>query len=377
MSLDIIAVEGRAALKRFVRLPNSLYRGMPGFVPHLTMERMGLLDPAKAPFFRHGEAQYWIAERDGIPVGRISAQIDHAQPAEAFGNAGMFGCMDAADDAEAVAALIATAEAWLRGRGKEKVFGPCMLSMNEETGLLVDSFERRPMIMVPWHPPYLEKLILDCGYEPIRDLHFWELPHKTIEDYGGADRVAGFARKSGLTLRSLDRKHASRDIEIMRNVYNDAWRDNWGFVPLQPEDLDGIANDLKPIIPPEAGMIVERDGAPLGVAMVIPNIEDMTHDLGGDPSPLGWLRLGWRMLRRRYRSGRVILFGVAHECRDTVLGALITAMMVAELTARRSVQNLDLFEAGWVLDNNRRLVKMLEQAGAERVRTVRLFDKAL
>lgn len=377
MSLEIVPVVGRAALKRFVRLPNILYRGLPGFVPHLTMERMGLLDPAKAPFFKHGEAQYWIAERNGRPVGRISAQIDHAQPAEAFGNAGMFGCLDAADDAEVVAALIATAEAWLKGRGKETVFGPCLLSMNEETGLLVDNFDRRPMIMVPWHPPYLESHILACGYSPVRDLHFWELPHKTLDDFGGAERIAGFARKAGLTLRSIDLKNAQRDLEIMRNVYNDAWRDNWGFVPLQTEDLDGIAKDLKPIVPAEAGMIVERKGTPVGVAMVIPNIEDMTHDLGGDPSLVGWARLAWRMLRRGYRSGRIILLGVARETRDTVQGALITSMLVSELTARRAVQNLELVEAGWVLDNNRRLIRILEQTGARVVRTVRLFDRAL
>ncbi|MGE0230426.1 MAG: hypothetical protein AB7O39_06095 [Flavobacteriaceae bacterium] len=377
MSLNIIPVEGRAALKRFVRLPNRLYEGQRGFVPHLTMERMGLLDPAKAPFFKHGEARYWIAERDGRAVGRISAQIDHAQPAEAFGNAGMFGCLDAADDAEAVAGLIAVAEDWLRSRGKETVFGPCLLSMNEETGLLVDSFDRRPMIMVPWHPPYLERHLLASGYASVRDLHFWELPHKKLDDYAAAERISGFARKSGLTLRSLDLKNIRRDVEIMREVYNDAWRDNWGFVPLQPEDLDGIARDLKPIIPPEAGMIVERKGTPVGVAMVIPNIEDMTADLGGDPSVSGWIRLAWRMLRRRYRSGRIILLGVVRESRDTVEGAMITSMLVAELTARRAVQNLELVEAGWVLDNNRRLVRMLEQIGCRRVRTVRLFDKAL
>ncbi|MCB1436258.1 MAG: hypothetical protein KDJ46_03705 [Rhodobiaceae bacterium] len=382
MRVTIERADSKAAVKEFIALPPRLYRGLAGYTAPMTMERRGLLDPAKAPFFKHGEAQYWIARKDGAAVGRISAQIDHAQirasgPGDALEGAGMFGCLDAIDELEVVRALIETAEDWIADRGFGRVFGPCLLSMNEEAGLLVEGREEPALIMVPWHPAYLEGHVEACGYAKMRDLHYWRLDSAQAELEARRVRLALQRRRPDLVVRALDLKNLARDVEIMRAVYNDAWQDNWGFVPLQKEDLEGISKDLKPFVPADAGVIVEMAGRPVGVALVLPNLFEATGDLGADPSPLGWLKLGYRMFTHRFRTGRIILLGVVFDLRHSVGGAAIAMTMIDEMIARSAHYETDWLEAGWVLENNQALLKILEQFNFKRVRTLRLYDKVL
>lgn len=377
MPVTVEPVASEAALKEFIGLPPRLYRGLAGYRAPLRMERAGLLDPARAPFFRHGEAQYWIARRNSVPVGRISAQIDFALPVGIAPGSGMFGCLDAADDGEAVRALFAAAEAWLAERGCTRAYGPCLLSMNEEPGLLVEGREEPPLIMVPWHPAYLEAHVEACGYAKCRDLHYWRLVTVTQELEAHRRRLRLAARRPGLTVRPLDLKNVARDVGIMRDVYNDAWRDNWGFVPLEPADLDGVSRDMKPFLIPDAGIIAELNGRPVGVVMVLPNLFEVTADLGADPSPLGWLRLGYRMFRHRFRSGRIILMGVISELRHSVGGAALAMTLVDELITRHARFQGDWIEAGWVLEDNESLLKILAQFNFVRTRTLRLYDRLI
>ncbi|MDP3545344.1 MAG: hypothetical protein Q8S29_04120 [Phreatobacter sp.] len=378
MPVVIEPVNTKAALKEFIRLPGRLYRDFPAYVPPLTMDRKGFLDPAKAPLYKHGKAQYWIARRDGRAVGRISAQIDEAQPATTFGDAGLFGCLDAIDDPKVVEVLLAAAVDWLRAQGRTRAVGPCLLSMNEEPGLLVEGHDEPPLIMVPWHPPYLARHLEACGFVPCRDLHYWRLEH--IEDHL---RTLNERRRAmtaaAITIRPLNMRDIPGDIEIMRLVYNDAWKDNWGFVPLEPEDLAGLSRDMKPFVRPELGMIVERAGKTVAVAMILPNLFEITADLGADPSVLGWAKLGYRTFFHKFSTGRIILLGVLSEFRQSVTGAMIAMAMVDEIITRFTNYNNDLkwVEAGWVLDNNEPLRKLLRQFGFSIVRTMRLYDREL
>lgn len=377
MPVVIEPVNTKAALAEFMRLPGLLYRDFPAYVPPLTMDRKGFLDPAKAPLFKHGRAQYWIARRGGAAVGRISAQIDEAQPAATFGDAGLFGCLDAIDDPAVVEALLAAAVDWLRAQGRTRAVGPCLLSMNEEPGLLVEGHDEPPLIMVPWHPPYLARHLEACGFVPCRDLHYWRL--EKIEDHLRAlnERRRTVSAAAAVTIRPLNMRDLAADIEIMRLVYNDAWKDNWGFVPLEPEDLAGLSRDMKPFVRPELGMIVERAGKPVAVAMILPNLFEITADLGADPSPLGWAKLGYRAFFHKFSTGRIILLGVLSEFRQSVTGAMIAMAMVDEIITRFTNYNNDLkwVEAGWVLDNNEPLRKLLRQYGFSVVRTLRLYDR--
>ncbi|MBZ0217969.1 MAG: hypothetical protein K8F25_15530 [Fimbriimonadaceae bacterium] len=337
------------------------------------------MDSKKAPFFKHGEAHFWIAWRDGEAVGRISAQIDYAQPAEAFGNAGLFGCLDAIDDIEVTRALLEAAESWLHDKGHDRALGPFLLTINEEPGLLVDGHDEPPLTMVPWHPPYLEQHLVTLGYLGCRDMHYWR-----ISDFSNSGEAFKTRKRlpplpADVTIRRLDMKNFARDVEIMRKVYNDAWKDNWGFVPLQPEDMEGISTDLKPFVRSEAGMIVEDAGKPIAVAMIIPNLFEITSDIGADPSLIGWAKLGSRTYFHKFHTGRIILFGMRSELRHSVRGAVIALAMVDDVITRVHdyKHHNGWLEAGWVLDNNEPLQKILTQLGFQKTRTLRLYEKTL
>lgn len=377
MTLQILPVTDKAGLQRFIGLPPLIYKKMPGFVAPLQMERRSLLDPAKGPFFRTGRAQYWLALRDGRPVGRISAQISPDLPNGIAPGTGQFGAIDSLDDAEAIAALLQTAEDWLGAQGSTAVFGPCLLSINEEPGLMVAGQDEPPMIMTAWHPPYLEAHLQRAGYRKVKDLHNWRLDKAQSQLGAFQEKVRKNAHRVQLTIRGLDLKNLGRDMAIICDMYNDAWRDNWGYLPLSPADLAGIEKEMKPFVRSETGIIIEMGGQPVAVLLLLPNMFEMTHDLGAKPSLLGWLRLGLRSLRPRFRSGRVILMGVRTELRQTVGGATVAMSLVTELVRRFGEQAWDYVEAGWVLDDNIALIRILETSGFRRTKIYRLFEKPL
>jgi hypothetical protein len=377
MAITISSANRGKALEEFIGLPVRLYSAFPEYTPPLTMDRESVLHPDKASFFKHGIAQYWIAYRDGKPVGRISAQIDHAQPAGVFDDAGLFGCIDAVDDPEVTGGLVEAAESWLRQQGRRRAIGPFLLSINGEPGLLVEGRNEPPLTMVPWHPAYLEHHLVANGYAPVRDLHYWrcgDLPQK-IAAFRNRTRLGN--RIKDLVVRKLDMKNLAPDVEIMRQVYNDAWKDNWGFVPLEEADIKSISTDLKPFVKPDFGFIAELGGRPIAVAMFIPNLFEITYDIGADPSLLGWVKLGARMVFHKFRTGHVILLGVISEYRHSVGGAMVAMSLVDEMFERLSnyKHHSGWLEAGWVLNDNVPLHRILEQYGFEKTRTLRLFDK--
>ena len=378
MNLQILPVTDKAGLHRFIDLPPLLYRGMPGFVAPLRIERRAILDPARGPFFRGGgRAQYWLALRDGRPVGRISAQIGADLPHGLAPGTGQFGAIDALDDAQAIAALLRAAEGWLGAEGCTAAFGPCLLGMNEEPGLMVAGQDQPPMIMTGWHPPYLEAHLHRAGYRAVKDLHYWRLDRAQNRLEALQQKLRVNADRLQLTIRGLDKTDPDREIAILCDIYNDAWRSNWGFVPLRPHDLAAIGKEMKPFVKAEMGIIVEMGGQPVAILLLLPNMFEITGDLGARPSPLGWLRLGLRSLRPRFRSGRVILLGVRTELRQSVGGAVIAMSMIAEGLRRIGGVTWDHVEAGWVLEDNEPLIRILETSGFRRTRTYRLFEKPL
>jgi hypothetical protein len=379
MVIEVTEVSSRSELKTFMSLPTVLYRAFDSYTPPLALETGKLLDPKKAPFFKRGEAQYWLARKDGKPVGRISAQIDSCQPPSAHGNAGLFGCLDAIDDVEVTRKLLQAAEEWLLGKGVERAVGPFMLNLNEQAGLLVEGHDLEPMIMVPWHPPYLMNHMEKLAYHQCRDLHYWRLEWSAAMKDKYEDRPKLPRLPQGASLRNLDFKNFDRDLEIVRTLYNTAWQDNWGFVPLQPEDVEGLGTDLKPFLKEEMGVIVEKAGKPIAVAVVIPNLSEITADLGPNPSIIGWAKLAYRTFVHKFQSGRIILFGISPEIRYSVGGGVVAMSVVEQITTRLLEFNRGngLIEAGWVLDNNLALRNILEQLGFQKSRTLRLFERTL
>ncbi len=377
MAVSVLPVVSKADLKEFIQLPPRLYKNFPNYTAPLTLERKGLLDPKKSAFFSHGKAQYWIAYKNNRTVGRISAQIDDAQPAGAFDGAGLFGSLDAIDDEEVVKALLEAAEDWLRAQRVKRAFGPCLLSMNEEPGLLVDGHDEPPMIMVPWHPPYLERHLEACGYRQCRDLHFWRIDVTEAGVREITRHNLPSLREAGYVVRSLNMGSLRSEVEIFRHVYNDAWKDNWGFVPIEPADLEGLSSDLKPFLHKDYGVIVEKEGRPIAIALILPNLFEITGDLGANPSLLGWGKFAIRTFSHSFRTGRLVLFGILSEFQQSIGGAIIAMGMIEEIVLRKKEYEFEWVEAGWVLDNNRPMIKILKQFNFRRTRTLRLFDKVI
>ena len=379
MAPEISAVTTRAELDEFIKLPNRLYKDLPGFVPPLLMERRSILDPDKGPFFKHGKVQYWLAKRDGQTVGRISAQIDRVQPEEAFDGAGLFGCLDVIDDKEVTEALLKTAEAWLRDEGKTRAAGPFVLNMNGEPGVLVLGHEEPPMTAVPWNPTYLAGHLEQLGYLKLKDLIYWRFSDIEAKVEALKNRRRPTAPPKGITMRKLDKKNIAHEVGLLRQMWNDGWAKNWGFVPLQPEDLDAIVTEMKPFVKEEWGIIMHDHDELAAVAMVIPNIFEISADLGAEPSLVGWAKLGWRVLTHRFNTAFVILLGISSRYRNTVGGGVIAMTMVDEIISRL-LQHEDKsgwLEAGWVLEDNTPLIKILRRQGFEPKRTLRLFGKDL
>ena len=378
--LAVVPVETGRQLRAFLRLPRRLYAGLPGFVPPLDLERRGMFHPKAAPFFAQGRARYFLAIRDGRTVGRISAQVDPVTMSQWGGRIGLFGALDAADDAETVAALLEQAADWLKAEGMERARGPYALAPNGEAGLLVEGERERTMLMSPWHPSYLGPLVERAGWNKVKDLVSYELaigPEAEAALPVGRSRLLESEAARGITVRRLSRKHLARDAAIMGRLYNDAWADNWGFVPITEPDIAAMVKELRPMIRPEHLVLVERDGVPVGFALVLPNIYDIVGDLGGAPSPLGWIRLASRLLRNRFTSGRVILLGIAASLRGTTLGAMMPSLIIAELMRRGRDMPFRTVELGWILEDNWRMRRLIERLSPRPNKVFRLYERTL
>ena len=376
--VTVVPVKTRRQMRQFLHLPRRLYRGMPGFVAPLDLERHGLLHPKAASFYAHGRAQYFLAMRGRVVAGRISAQIDPVAIDQWRAQIGLFGALDAVDDQAVVSALIAAAEAWVKAQGMTAIRGPYTPSPNGESGLLVAGQRERAMLLSPWHPAYLGGLVEGAGLRKVKDLLAYELAiGPEAEAAHPVPRSRLSAGDRGLTVRALRPKQLAADAAIMGRLYNDAWRDNWGFVPITDADVNAMVKELKPVIRPEHLVMVERDGEPVGFALILPNVYDIVGDLGGSPSPIGWVKLVTRMLRFRFSSGRVILLGIAQSLRGTTLGALMPSLIISELMRRGRTMPFRTVELGWILEDNMPMRRLIERLSPKPNKVFRLYERSL
>ncbi|MFT8720214.1 GNAT family N-acetyltransferase [Acetobacter sp.] len=382
--LVITPVNGFRQLSTFIRLPRRLYAGMEGYMPPLDMEQRTLLDPSRSPFYRHGEGQYFLAWKDGRPVGRISAQVEHllTDVSAATGltpNMGFFGALDAASP-DVVAPLLEAAADWLRARGKTSMLGPWTLNSNGEYGTMIEGQNALPMIMMPWHPTFLAPAIEAAGLEKKMDVlsYLMEMgPEAEAAHVVPNGLKVGQGRLGTLSVRRLNSKQTVRDGEILRTLYNDTWRDTWGFVPYTDDEMKAMIHEIRPILREEHFVLVEQNGEPAGVALVVPNVFDVAGDLGGAPSPLGWAKLGLRLLRHDFHSARVILLGVSKGLAGTALGAILPALLISELMNRGHELPYSQIELGWVLETNQPMRRLIERIVPTPTKRHRVFSRSL
>ena len=372
--LRVVAVEGRRELRQFIRLPWSIYEDDPVWVPPLLLERSEHLSK-RNPFFEHAKCKFWLAYRGERPVGRISAQVDQLHLQRYGDSTGFFGLLEAEDNPDTFQVLMDTAEKWLSSQGMRRVLGPFNLSINQECGLLVEGFDTSPMIMMGHACPYYSARVEENGYRKEKDL----LAYCVEVDFELTKSMRAVIKRAArrVSIRSLRRKHYSEELEILQDIFEDAWSENWGFVPFTKAEFRHLGQNLKYLVHDEYVQIAEVDGSPDAMIIGVPNVNEVIKDLNGRLLPFGWLKLLWRLKVARPKTARVPLMGVRKCHHNSLLGAAL-AVMVVERVRRLGVKyGAKEVELSWILEDNRGMRNILESIGGVVYKRYRIFGKDL
>ena len=373
--VEVRSVDSRRDLSAFLRVPWRVYDGDATWVPPLLAERRRHVGRAN-PFVRRAQVMLFVAWRDGAAVGRVSAQLDPmAQPSDAPA-VGHFGLLEATDR-EAMGALLRAAEDALRRAGAARVEGPYSLSINDESGLLVDGFDRPPRLLMNYAPPWYGEALAELGYAKATDLLAYRftvsrpLPRRALRV---AEETAGLP---DVAERPLDPRRLRRDMRAVIEIFNDAWAGNRGFVPMTDADLEYLTKSLKPALDARLVRLVEVGGEPAAMIVALPDLNQAIRDLDGRLLPFGWARLLWRLRRRPPRDGRVLLMGVRRRYHGTPLSAGLAALSIARLHAAAQAAGMREIELSWVLEDNRPTIRLIDLVGAEFDKRYRLYSKDL
>jgi GNAT superfamily N-acetyltransferase len=353
-----------------------IYKGDESWVPPLVMDRMKLIDEKNNPFYKHATSTLFLAERNGKVVGRIGGIINHRHNEVHEEKAGAFGFFECIDDIEVAKALFSEAEKCLREAGMSVIRGPYHPSSNDEQGILVDGFDRPPVLLMTYNPRYYPKLIEACGYGKAMDLYAWLLR----ADQSRSEKLARVSERirerSNITIRHLDKKHFNAEADRIRELYNAAWELNWGFVPLTDAEFDFMAKDLKQIFDPEFVLFAEKDGKTVGFSLSLPDINQAF--LAGPRIPANALNLPiglWNLLTKKKKidTVRIVILGVLKEYRS--LG--IDALLYNETIERARRKGIKYGEASWILENNDPMNRACEMMNGEKYKTYRIYEKQL
>jgi hypothetical protein len=376
-NLSIRPVKTRRELKRFVKVPFRLHRDRPNWVPPLIHERMEFLDRRKNPYFEHAEAEYFIAERDGEPVGRISAQVDSRWDEYQGGSDAMFGFFEASEDPEVGRALLDAATDWAAGKGRARLLGPMDFTTNDEIGILIEGFERRPMILQPWHPPHYREVIEAQGLTKAIDLLMWELRMGELKEGDRFDpSIHAAAEKAldeeGIVIRNMRKREMEAEVARFMDVYNEAWGDNWGFVPITDAEVAFQAKTLKQVLDEEWTFMAEKDGEVVGAALTLPDVNQVLAGMGGRLLPFGWAR--FLLGRRRIDRVRVFALGVKHAYRHTGVAA---GLYLEHIKLAALPDKIHWGEMGWILETNEPMNRAMEGMGGKIVKRYRLYERSV
>jgi GNAT superfamily N-acetyltransferase len=380
--LVIRPITSKRDYKTFVDLPFRLYKDDPNWVPPLKGEALGLITPEKNGWFSHARAQLFLAERDGTVVGRISAHIDTlalTMPADqGFGpGVGQWGLFDAVDGAVA-AALIARAEDWLRGQGMTRAVGPISMSIWEEPGLLVDGFDHPPTVMMGHAKPEYRGWIADAGYHRVKELLTYELD--ITHEFPPIIRrvIQSGERNPRIRIREVDKTKFVEEAAIILHILNDAWSDNWGFVPLSDPEMKDVGVKLKPIVFNDLIRIAELDGRPVAFMITLPDVNEAIGPLNGSLFPFGWAKLLLWLRKPKVRTMRVPLMGVLKELQSSRMASQLAFMMI-EYIRRAAVKDYGATrgEIGWILEDNQGMRSIAEAIDCKINKRYDVFGKDL
>ncbi len=375
--LEIRRVQSKKDLKKFVKVPFLVHRDHPEWVPPLIMDRMDFLNRDKNPYFDHAEVELWIAERDGEPVGRVSAQIDRNWDEYQGGNVGQFGFFETIDDQEVASALLDAGCEWLAGKGREKVYGPMDFTTNDEIGIQISGFDIRPSLLENCHQPYFQERVEGAGFSKAMDLLMWHLEMgKLAKGLEFHPAIMESAQQSldehGITIRNMRKSDLANEMGRFHEVYNEAWGDNWGFVPITREEVEFHAKTLKMVIDEDWAMIAETaDGETVGAALTLPDFNQVLAKMNGRIFPFGWYH--FLTGRRKIDSVRILALGVKKAYQHTGVAAALYVKHIQTTDPNGVMKG----EAGWILETNEPMNRALEGMGGEVTKKFRIYEKTL
>jgi GNAT superfamily N-acetyltransferase len=372
MAVQVQPVRTKRDLNAFIKLPFRLYAGEEYWVPPIIADRKRFLDRAQNPFFEHGEAEYFLARRGDEVVGRITAQVDRNLHEFQDVRWGQFGFFEAIDDQEVATALVDAAEAWVRERGCDRLVGPFDFTTNDECGVLVEGFERLPVVLMNWTHRYYPRLLEGAGLAKAMDTLMWTLNVVDRDKVHPAifEMAAKVESEHGIVCRHMRKRDLEAEVGRFLEVYNEAWQRNWGFVPLTESEVRHYAKQLRPLLDENWAMIAETaDGRVAGAALSLPDYNQVFRKMNGRLLPIGWLK--FLIGRRKIDRVRVFALGVKREFQHTGIAAKFYEMHYD--SAASTPQKVG--ETGWILETNKPMNRAMEGMGGEVVCRYRIFER--
>ena len=375
-AVTIIAVESSKTIDDWLAVPHAVFAGDPAWVAPLDFVERRRISPKHAPFFTFGEAKLFLAYRGFEPVGRISAQINRRHLEYHQDRCGHFGFFDCCNDPEAAQALIDVAVEWLRSRGMSRMVGPVSFTVNEECGCLVSGFESPPAVLMPHARRWTGELLEAAGLKKEVDLYAYrvaptKLPERIFQ-------IADLARRTpAVSVRQIDMKRYADEVRTVIDIFNDAWSENWGFVPFGAAEINALLAEMRPVFRGHYGRFVLFNDEPVGIMLGMPNINEVIAPFKGKLLPFNWLKLLWALKNETIRTSRVPLLGIKKAYQSTPLGGQFLALLIAEFISQMRSHNLEWLEFSWVLETNRRMNTIAELAAGPPVKTYRIYGRTL
>ncbi len=376
--MEIVPVQTPRQWHDFHHVPYAVYRGDPQWVAPLLIERKFHFMPKHNPYFQHARAAFFLAYKGGVPVGRITAQIDQLHLDRYDDATGHFGFIEALDDGEVFSGLLNAAENWLRQQGMKRVIGPVSFSLWDQPGLLVEGFDTPPYVMMAHARPYFAGHIVDNGYQNAEDLIAYrygpQAPTDTLKRL-----LARSLRSGDVTLRNIrmDKKHFDEEVAMLLDIINDAWSDNWGFVHMTKAEIDDLAGVLKLLLRPGDVAVAEYQGKPAAFAAIFPNLNEAIRDMNGRLLPFNWAKLLWRMKVSRPRTARMPMMGVRKSFQTTPAGAALALSVIQSVRDFNFAHGVRDSELSWILARNERVRHVIEMVGGVPYKRYRIYEKPL
>lgn len=377
--IDITLVDGKADKAAFINFPYDLYRGEPQWRPPLRMERRDHINEAVNPAMGDYDIAYFLARRGREIVGRIAAFINHLHLKTHADETGHFGFFDCVADPDVGAALLQTAQDWLVSKDMRRMTGPAQWGVNDECGLLVEGFDTPPVMMMPYGRPDYQDMFDAFGLVKATDMLAFQ-----SELAAGYPRskllqrmLSAAAKDEDITIRPLRSGKFLEEVRVAMDIFNDAWSENWGFIPFSDEQITHMAKDIRPLVFKEGFWVGEYKGEPVAFIWMIPDLNSAIHDLDGKLLPFGWAKLLTRLKVTGVKQARIPLMGLRRSMHDTRKGLSIVASLCETVFEAARNKGFTHCELSWILEDNKSMIRICEQASAQKYKTYRMYEKTL